>query len=170
MKIHAGHIEVAVAELVGWRTHVIVPNVSWGLGLNHECDLLVLDAKSKFTEIEIKVTLSDLKRDFSKFHGHRSDMITRLVYAVPDTLTDQALALVPRHCGIIEVKFVEAGGRFQAYWVRNCKHRNENGPGPETITKFLKLGCMRVWTLKQTLNQRTDAAREQKRLEVIREE
>jgi hypothetical protein len=29
-KLHAGHIEVAVAELLGWREHTIVPNVSWG--------------------------------------------------------------------------------------------------------------------------------------------
>ena len=43
-----------------YRANLIVPNISWGLGL-HECDLLVLTSSGYATEIEIKVSKADLK-------------------------------------------------------------------------------------------------------------
>ena len=148
-----------MAELVGWRSHVIVPNVSWGLGLKHECDLLVLDKNRRFTEIEIKVTAQDLRRDFIKPHGHMDSRITRLVFAVPESILEIAVDLVPKHCGIISVK-MGGSGAWEAQWIRRGKHR----PGPskldeKTVSKFMELGCMRVWSLKRTLNQRYERAR-----------
>jgi hypothetical protein len=89
-RLHSGHMEVAVAELIGYRNHTIVPNVSWGLGLRHECDMLVLDKKGQFTEIEIKISLADLKADFKKPHGHASKIITRLVYAIPKDMLEKS--------------------------------------------------------------------------------
>lgn len=154
-KIHSGHIEIAVAELIGWRQHVIVPNVSWGLGLSHECDLLILDDKSRFTEIEIKISKHDLKRDFDKIHGHTSALITRLVYALPAELIEHAKAIIPEPCGIIAVKYNEGRRKFEAEWTRRCRHRKRMKEIPEhTIRKFLELGCMRIWSLKQTLQRR----------------
>lgn len=57
-------MELAVTGLLNFRVYTIVPNVSWGLGLGHECDLLALDQQRRFTEIEIKISKSDLVRDF----------------------------------------------------------------------------------------------------------
>ena len=94
-------LEKAVVRLLNPRLNAIVPNVSWGLGLRHECDLLVLDARNRFTEIELKVSKADLKRDFQKPHGHSSDFISRLVYAVPLELLETAIELVPKQHGII---------------------------------------------------------------------
>lgn len=149
MKIHAGHIEVAVANLLNYRIYTIVPNVSWGLGLRHECDMLVLDSQNRFTEIEIKVTASDLKRDFEKEHGHSSPFISRLVYALPEHVYEKHGAIIPTHCGVITVSFSEKLGGFTAKWVRRCKHRkNFQKPSDKVINKFMSLGCMRIWSLK----------------------
>lgn len=149
--MHAGHVESAVAVLINYRKHVIVPNVSWGLGLNHECDMLILDGQNRFTEVEIKVSASDLKADFKKMHGHKSKIISRLIYAMPIELCEKYQDLIPKHCGIIAVREVsryDVTG-YRAEWFRMCKHdKTKEKPNPQTIRKFLELGCMRIWTLK----------------------
>jgi hypothetical protein len=147
-RLHSGHIEVAVAMLLNYRVYVIVPNISHGLYLNHECDVLALK-DSRFTEIEIKISASDLKRDFEKKHGHRSQYISRLVYAVPENLIDLALMLCPKASGIIAVKWNSYIGKYTAYWVRTGKHDKAIPRVPDSIQKkFMELGCMRIWSLK----------------------
>lgn len=145
--ITATDVEIAVAKLLNPRLHVMVPNVSWGLGLHHEADILVLDNKGRFTEIEIKVSASDLRRDFKKSHGHKSRFISRLVYAVPMELVSLCKELAPTNTGIIKV---EAGA---ATWVRTGRHdKSRERPDSKTVHNFMRLGCMRIWKLKQKLN------------------
>lgn len=147
-------VEVAVANLIGYRKHTIVPNVSWGLGLYHECDMLVLDDKNRFTEIEIKVSKSDLKKDFDKKHGHKSRFISRLIYAVSEPILEAAEQIVDTRFGIISVSYNEKNGRYTARWVRQCKHIKGVDPvSPDMIQKFMKLGCMRIWSLKTTISE-----------------
>lgn len=153
-KPRCDYMEIAVADLIGFREHCIVPNVSWGLGLGHECDLLVLDSKDRFTEVEIKISMSDLRKDFKKGHGHRSDLITRLVYAVPQRMTEKAKELIPSQHGIIEVRWQPTSERFTAIWVRQCKHRKTQPPSQDRIRKFMHLGLMRIWSLKKALNRK----------------
>lgn len=149
-KVTAKHIEIAVAKLLNYRVYTIVPNVSWGLGLSHECDMLALDNKDRFTEIEIKTTLQDLKADFQKSHGHKSEIISRLVYAFPLDLLESALTLIPRSCGIIVVRPYPNGKKYKAEWYRVNKHDSKKKkPNSETIRKFMELGCMRIWSLKE---------------------
>lgn len=150
-KLHAGHMEVAVAKLIGWRQHTIVPNVSWGLGLRHEADMLVLDKSNRLTEVEIKISKSDLKADLSKRHGHASSIISRLVYAVPDDLVEIASQILPNSVGIISVRWDGYIGAFKAKWVRNCKHNKTRRPDDKQIIKMAQLGCMRIWSLKERL-------------------
>lgn len=145
-------MEIAVVNLLDYRRHEIVPNVSWGI-VNHECDLLCLDGNGRFTEIEIKISRSDLKADFSKTHNHSSKMISRLVYAVPSEILDTAIELCPKHCGIIEVTTTDGKYDtkvFEAHWYRMCRH-NGNRPTEIQINQFRRLGLMRIWTLKQHL-------------------
>lgn len=138
-------LERKVVALINPRVNAIVPNVSWGLKLNHECDLLYLDKQNRFTEIELKVSLSDLKADFKKKHNHYSNFISRLVYAVPIELKEHALNLVPKHCGII----IARDDFYCASWLRIPKHDINKKPTQEQIIKFLKLGCIRIWKNKQ---------------------
>lgn len=152
MKLHVGHMEVAVANLIGWRENVIVPNVYFGLGLRHEADLIVLDKSGRLTEIEIKCTLSDLKADFKKPHSHQSSIISRLVYAVPDKIVDYAKENIPPGAGLISVKWSDARCEYMARWERMCRHKKTDPPGHKITTKLMALGCMRIWTLKKKLN------------------
>jgi hypothetical protein len=159
-KIHAGHIECAVAVLIDYRAHTIVPNVSHGLYLNHECDMLVLDKNNRFTEVEIKISISDLKADFKKSHGHKSKYISRLVYAVPHDLLDKSMKIIPDEFGVISVRWVDWGtiynghsGYWKAEWVRTVRHsKNAEKPPQSIINKFYQLGCMRIWSLKNHNN------------------
>jgi len=149
----ANEIEVRVAMLLNYRVYTIVPNVSWGLGLSHECDMLALDTKGRFTEIEIKTTASDLKADFNKSHGHKSKIISRLFYAMPLNLCEKYKDLIPAHCGIISIQEETIRGEiyYRAAYFRQCRHKVEQLPDVKTIRKFMELGCMRIWTLKAAL-------------------
>jgi hypothetical protein len=73
-------IEIAVARFYGVRANLIVPNASWGAGV-HECDLLICSNANYLTEIEIKVSKGDIKKDLKKRHQHRSEKIRRLYYS-----------------------------------------------------------------------------------------
>lgn len=134
-------LEKKVVALLNPTVFCIVPNVSWGLGLRHECDLLCLDDQERFTEIELKVDKYDLRNDFKKSHGHKSRMISRLVYAVPDYLEEEALRIVPKECGII----VADHKYLTARWLRVSRH-NKNRPTEKDIKKFYRLGLIRLWT------------------------
>jgi hypothetical protein len=156
-KLHSGHIEVAVAKLLNFRNHIIVPNVYWGLGLKHECDMLVLDNKGRFTEVEIKVTASDLKADFKKSHEHKSQFISRLIYAMPKELCEKHADLIPKYCGIISVSAILYKGidypLIKAEHYRLSKHdKTKETPHQSVVNDFMRLGCMRIWSLKEHNN------------------
>ena len=67
------------------RSHLVVPNVSWGF-INHEADLLVMSKARLLTEIEIKRSWSDFIADFKKDHDHSHPLIARFYYAVPSSI------------------------------------------------------------------------------------
>lgn len=153
-KLHSGHVELAVAMLLNYRVYTIVPNVSYGLGLNHECDLLALDGNGRFTEIEIKISASDLKADFKKSHGHRSDFISRLIYAMPIDLCEKYSELIPKNCGIIAIEVSYPHWSYgtaivKARHYRLVKHdKSKKLPSERIKQEFMRLGCMRIWSLK----------------------
>ena len=144
-------MEVAVSKLIGWRENVIIPNVSWGFDLQHECDLLVMNSSRRLTEIEIKVSAQDLKRDFQKPHGHSSPKISRLVYAVPEKVLALAREIVPPQNGIIVVRFCDRKSRYEADWIRRCRHRGQPITEGEAL-RLLRLGCIRIWPMKERLH------------------
>jgi hypothetical protein len=138
-------IEWAVAHFFNPYKKLIVPNISWGLGL-HECDLLILSNSGYAWEIEIKVSKADLIADKKKMHGHYSDKIKDLYFAIPDYLKPY-ISHVPKRAGIILV-----------YKNRRCKKiRNPiSASHPYRFTKkerlkMAELGAMRIWGLKKKL-------------------
>jgi hypothetical protein len=153
-KMRSIDIELAVVALLNYRVYTIVPNVSWGMGFNHECDLLALDSKGRFTEIEIKVSASDLKADFNKKHGHQSSIISRLFYAMPIELCQKYSEIIPSNFGIIAVKKIDIYGdsrkiKNKAEFYRHAKHdKSKENPSIDQVMKFMNLGCMRIWSLK----------------------
>ncbi len=151
-------IEEAVARMFGVRQNMIVPNISWGLGI-HECDLLVVRPTGFAVEVEIKVSRSDLKKDAEKKHGHISDKIKQLYFAVPEKLVDDAMQYAPVHAGIIAVsnKYPRDTFGWSAYWNKaTIVHPAVTNKLARPLTdsecaQVARLGCMRIWGLKEKL-------------------
>jgi hypothetical protein len=99
----ARDIETRVANYFDYRRNLIVPNASWGVGL-HECDLLILSQRNYATEVEIKISRSDLRADLKKSHGHNSVKIKNLWFAVPFELVPDAAELAPLRAGILGIR------------------------------------------------------------------
>ena len=150
-KIHSGHIELAVAMLFDYRKYVLVPNVSFGWGLSYEADLLAVMA-NKVTEIEVKISISDLRADFKKAkHLKPSPRVGRLVYAMPEGMVAKAMEMIPAQHGIIAVKWNKYG--YEALWVRQCRHRSDyKGVSDQDVMKLMRLADMRIWSLKEHNN------------------
>lgn len=76
----------------------VIPNLSWSF-LNYEADLIAISKQGYLREVEIKITLSDLRNDANKqkfINPHsgafkdRSKWIKQFYYAIPRTLLDKA--------------------------------------------------------------------------------
>jgi hypothetical protein len=138
-------VELALANHLNIRANIIVPNISWGL-LPYEVDLLVVSSKGYATEIEIKVSASDLKADKLKKHNHSSHLIKRLFFALPLKL-EPYLVHVPSKAGIL---LVDDYGRVREH--RKAKLNTAARKLTEKeIYQVLRLGNMRTWTLRKKL-------------------
>lgn len=142
-------IEILVTGMWGYRKNIIVPNISWGADV-HECDLLILSPAGWASEVEIKRSLSDLKKDAGKGHGHDSERIRYLYFAVPEGL-ERHIHHIPERAGIILIRTYEAPN--EGYYTQLIR---EARPNPRAVKwqekermNLMRLGCMRVWTLKR---------------------
>jgi hypothetical protein len=136
------------------RSHIVVPNVYWGLDFEHEIDLLVVSQPAATgTEVEIKISKGDLKRDFKKKHGHRDERIWRLFYAGPFELKDAFFELVPPECGIITVqKWPNGEGSRPKYDVSVRRNAKMSYSGKKVFTdkeifKLMRLAYFRYWSM-----------------------
>lgn len=163
-------IAQAVVELLDPRRYLIVPNVYWGLNLNWEADLIVMDPSKRITEIEIKISKQDLIKDFTSKgnkHSIRSKgiksgvsntggpvMITRMVFAVPEELLETALTHVPKQYGIIVVKRTPSNtdNVFDivcASWHRQTRHpRDAPGVGANIESMLTRNLSIKYWSIR----------------------
>jgi len=84
----------------GWLDTEADPMI-WKNIVNHECDMLIVTKNRYLTEVEIKISLSDLKADFKKEHQHKDENIKNFYYAFPEEMKEKALELIPEECGIL---------------------------------------------------------------------
>jgi len=96
------------------KNHLVVPNVSTGLAI-HECDLLSVTNARYATEIEIKISVADTKKDKLKKHQHKSNKIKYLYFAMPLDILDKARQYIPEHAGIYSVK--------SYYWRKQLRYK-----------------------------------------------
>lgn len=83
--------EAVVANLFPIPRHLCVANVSWSL-LSYEADLLCMTQSGYLIEVEVKISLADLKRDAGKRKWESRDFrerVSRFYYAMPEALWEK---------------------------------------------------------------------------------
>jgi len=139
-------IESAIARYFDPRRNVIVPNVWWGLELNHECDLFVLNQAGYAYEVEIKTSRSDIKADLKKRSHHESKKIRRLYFAIPAKLKD-SIDLIPEQAGVLIV-----GISGNVLKLREATlNKTARALTDKEKAKLGHLGTMRIWKLRKAL-------------------
>ena len=130
-------------------THLVVPNVSWGFRI-HECDLISVTNAGYATEIEIKISVADTKKDREKKHGHKSEKIKYLYFAMPLSIYEKAKEYVPKQAGIYTVEAYNYGKslRYRVEEKRkptvNKDHRKLT---EDEIGQLRRLAAMRYFSL-----------------------
>ena len=133
-------------RMFDYRKFLVVPNAAWGVQL-HECDLLALTVSGYAHEIEIKVSVHDLKRDREKYHHHESRRIKCLWFAASAEMREAMLEHVPEHAGIILVHDQSHGWSRVLEIVRKAQRR----PDAKAFTleeryDLARLGTIRYWS------------------------
>jgi hypothetical protein len=148
-------IEVAIAKYYGVRKNIIVPNISWGFQWMHECDMFIVTKAGIATEVEIKISKSDLLADFKKGHDHKdkAGRITYFYYAMPETLYEKCKDLIPPEAGILtcERGSWDGASAFIREKRKATKRKNTRKLTPEEQLKIAWLGTMRIWSLKEKI-------------------
>jgi len=138
-------IEIALAERFNYRQNLIVPNVCWGINI-HECDMLIVSKSGYLTEVEIKTSVSDLRKDMTKTHQHnQGTRIKHLYFAIPADMifyTDY----IPNNAGLFIIDEHKYGGLY----ARCIKSPVTNKDALQTKVRehIGHLGSMRIWKLK----------------------
>lgn len=150
-------MECAIAQRFEPRRNLIVPNVSWGLSI-HECDMLVLSQANYATEVEIKISKADLKKDAEKWHGHNDyyNRIKSLFFAFPEHLwpkLQDCLDCIPERAGVLLVSRQPSTRRFGPLWRIDTEREPEINRQARKFTdderyKLARLGALRIWRLK----------------------
>ena len=143
-------IEIAVALHFCYRRNVIVPNISWGMGLHYEADVVVLRPSDYAIEIEIKISASDIRADRKKKHQHDSNLFRELWFAVPEKL--EGHPDIPCRAGILSV---DAEGRVESI---RSPQRNRLAVkwSQQQRNKLYHLASMRTWSLKKIIARTTN--------------
>jgi len=137
-------LEIAVAKHFRYLQNIIVPNVMWGFfNYGSESDLLVLTTSGYLYEVELKISLADLKNDFKKKRAHQNEHLRGLFYAMPEKMYEKALTLIPYTDGIL---LCDESGRIKQ--VRKPVCRNAEKLTLELQAKLARLGTIRYWTYK----------------------
>ena len=145
---------------------VIVPKISgnnwwfdsetmlWKNIVNHECDMLIVTKKCYLTEVEIKISLSDLKADFKKKHQHKNKNIKNFYYAFPEEMKEKAIKLIPEEAGtlIAVKKHLNDGYEYRDIeCYRKPKINKEAKPINDIVlSRIYRLGYLRYWNYRMS--------------------
>ena len=155
-------------KLIYWyfkdRSLVIVPKISgnnwwfdsetmlWKNIVNHECDMLIVSKNQYLTEVEIKISLSDLRADFKKEHQHKDENIKNFYYAFPEEMKEKAIKLIPEKAGILIAvkKHLNSGYEYRDIeCYRKPKINKEAKPINDIVlSRIYRLGYLRYWNYR----------------------
>jgi len=163
-------IELAIFRLYDIRQHIIVPNVSNQMALvPFETDMLVLTQSGYATGFEIKVSKSDLladlkKKQYTKFKDKENGSLLQELYyakkfkyfycAVPKNLQEAALSIIPDFVGLYVYENFEYPKLPTFKCVKEAKKLKTESWSEKDKIEVMRLGCMRIYSLKQSLSYR----------------
>lgn len=147
-------IELAIAKIFGIRGNIIVPNVSWGFFATHEADLVVINKSGYMTEIEIKRSWTDFLNDFKKHTTHDEGKVMWKYFAVPESILERVRTYLHENghddWGIVFYNN-EGTVRIDRYPNNLNLTTKSNRLFLEEQLAIARLGCMRIWSLKEKL-------------------
>lgn len=150
LSVHDIEDAIILRYTKGIRNDIVVPNVSWGMGINYEADLIVLNRQGYATEYEIKRSYSDFVADFAKDEdAHKAPWVYRFYYVLPLLIKDRAEEFI-RHTGIETpaVLFYDENGNFTSN--NGCSYvKGGRKMFLEEQLKLARLGVMRYWNLRE---------------------
>lgn len=112
----------------------------------HETDLVSVNKTGYATEVEIKISKADFKKDFDKSHYHESGFIKYFYYAVPYYMIDFALENAPEGVGVMMITPAKNFGRVTI--MREAIARKGARKVPDDkILKMERYMGMRYWSL-----------------------
>lgn len=134
----------------GIRSNLIVPNVSWGMGINYEADLVVVSKSGYATEYEIKRSYYDFIADFRKDEkAHKAPWVYQFFYVLPLLIKDKVEAFIEN--ARIEppaIFFYDEAGRFSKSNVGYSYVKGGRKMFLEEQLRLARLGVMRYWGLR----------------------
>lgn len=143
--------EAVVATMFPIPRNLCVANVSWSL-LPYEADLLVLTQSGYLIEVEVKVSLADLKRDADKAKWRYpafTEKVSKFYYAMPDYLWNKQAAkdAIRPGAGVLVVTRDAAGYRADEVVpaVRTCARKLT----PSERFSLARVGSFRAWSPQQ---------------------
>lgn len=146
-------------NLFDFTRYAVVPNVSYSILYQGEADLLCLSKSNIFHEVEIKISVQDMKNEAKKRRSRYSNVVAYKWIAAPEEIADKALGLecIPETWGIVSVsaKWVEDRKCMYhiepAHWIIRTKKlrlpkRQETITISESkIMAFYRTGITRMW-------------------------
>lgn len=153
-------LEYAINRHYSESSKIITTNLTKNSGVvSHECDVVVVTKSYYLLEFELKITKSDLKKDFQKKHSHECDNIKKTFFVVPKELED-CIELIPERFGVIIVNKktrIDKSGKIPLektyYPLRIIREAQTNKKAKkltnENFIKICGLASMRYWTAKE---------------------
>lgn len=152
-KLTVDEIQIALRNSGIWnkRQDIFIPNLSWGL-LDYEADLVIITKSGYLTEVEIKRSWEDFKADFKKTHKHDDPRVYKFYYCVPESILDRVIDFLREKYGTIypSVLGVSENGSI-GFYGNGTPYRGGRKLFIEEQLTAARLGCMRVWNLKEKL-------------------
>lgn len=171
-------MEIALCRYFGQFKNLIVPNIYNGFFRNREADLLIITNNGYCTEVEIKISIQDFRKEFEKrFYLDNFDLadsdnplfderIKKKFFAFPQEVYEKNLIEInektPKYSGILTV--VDNGiqkysdEKWHSFTVREVRAPDDKIRSvkprkltDEEISSLKRLGCIRLWTIKENL-------------------
>ena len=139
--------------------NICVPNVSYGFNYSGESDLLIIRPSMFLIEVEIKISVADLKKDVEK-SKHKdweraTNPVAELYYAMPSSIWDKVKdnPPIPDHAGIVIIDESKLDRYTKHQFIRKAKkHAFARTLTHLEIYRITRLGCYKFWVNNSKLD------------------